>query len=673
MNTLKGRLIAIFVMVGLLGLSTLGLIAINRSSVALTVAAEKEGIALTEAVAKMVDSYVKAEMGAVALMSSAPEIRSMNWETQKAYLESLKVSATGIQELWIVEPDGTALYMDGTTLNLGDRAYVKQAYSSGKPVLSDPIRSQKTGEMVVVAATPVFAEGSSKPGALLCGRIPLNDLRQAVADFRWGETGYVFILDKRGVVVIHPNGDYQGTLDASQEGKMIPKVLADIVKKGLSGARGVDRYPFEGRDKLAAFCPTSLTGWLVFTSAYQDEFVVPVVRMRNTIVLFTAGLILLIASVSYFIAKSIAKPVEKAVSAMKQIATGDLNVSMDDRSSIKEMVELRQAIDSMTEQVSSAMSTVKESAKTVLDRSQDVNAAIEEANATADQVLAMTVKGNQMAQDTASTVEQTSINLAEVAEGSQSGALNAVHVGESAEISSQEAESGRKALEAMVEVIKEVSRSERQVGDAIKSLDSSVDSIGQFVTAITTIADQTNLLALNAAIEAARAGEHGRGFAVVAEEVRKLAEESNRAAKNVGTLIDEIIDRTKTAAKDQDKASSLIEDLVNRTDQTKEAFGLVVEKMSSITESVQSIAAAAEEQSASTEEMASGVDNISANTKQIAEALKSITTGMTEAGAAFDLMARSAEDLVALSNEMEIAVDHFKLKKKGSMVPQVRA
>ncbi len=668
MNTLKGRLIATFVIVGLIGLGTLGLITINRSSLALTFAAEKEGIALAEAVAKMVDGYIKGEMGTIVMASSAPEIRSMEWERQRSFLEKLNISSTEIQDFWVVGTDGTARKLDENTLNLEDTGYVKQAFSSGKPILSDPIRDEKTGEMSVVLATPIFADGTTKPGALLCGVISLNGLREAISGFRWGSTGYVLILDKRGMMAIHPNSDFQGTLNGIKESKLAPRVLIDAVKRGLAGAQGVVRYPFQDRDKLAAFCPAPMTGWLLLTSAYQEEFLAPVIRMKNIIIAVTTALILLIAVISFFIARSMARPIEKAVSAMKKIATGDLDVSIDDRSSMREMVELRSAVDSMTEQVSSAMATISDSAKTVLDRSQDVNAAIEEANATADQVFAMTVKGNEMAHATASTVEQTNASLAEVAEGAQSGALNAVHVGESAEASSHEAEDGSKALDAMVEVIKEVSRSGKQVGEAIRSLDSSVDSIGQFVTAITTIADQTNLLALNAAIEAARAGEHGRGFAVVAEEVRKLAEESNKAAKNVGTLIEEIISRTKAAAKDQESSSNLIDDLVNSTDKTKETFAQVVERMNSITENVQSIAAAAEEQSASTQEMASGVDHISANTKQIAEALKSITTGMTEAGAAFELMARSAEDLVALSSDMEKAVDYFKLKPNGSHI-----
>lgn len=670
MNTLRGRLIAIFVIVGLLGLGILGLLAINRSGAALTVAAEKEGIALTDAIAKMIDSYITEGIGAIGLISSTTEIRSMNWERQKTFIETLDISATIAQELWIVETDGTARYMDGKTLDLGERDYVKQAFSSGKSILSDPIKSGKTQEMVVVVAVPVFPEGSSKPGALLCGRIPLKDLRGTIADFRWGDTGYVFVVDKRGIIVIHPNDDYQGTLDASKEGELIPKVLADIVKKGLTGKKDVDRYPFEGKGKLAAFSPAPATEWVVFTSAYQDEFVAPVVRMRNAIILITLGLILLIAIVSFFIAQGIARPIEKAVSAMKQIATGDLNVSVDDRSSIKEMVELRRAIDSMTEQVSSAMAIVSEGSKTVLDRSQDVNAAIEEAHATADQVLMMTVKGNEMAQSTVAAVEQTNASLAEVAEGAQAGAINSVSVGEAAETTAHEAEQGSKELDSMISVIKEVADAEREVGEAIKSLDLSVDSIGQFVTAITTIADQTNLLALNAAIEAARAGEHGRGFAVVAEEVRKLAEESNKAAKNVGSLIGEVVDRTKAASADQERSSKLIEDLVERTDRTKATFINVVERMNSITENVQSIAATAEEQSAGTQEMSSGVDHISENTRHIAEALKSITNGMSEAGEALNLMARSTEELVGLSDDMEKAVNHFKLKSKSDIVPR---
>jgi methyl-accepting chemotaxis protein len=667
MNTLKGRLIAVFVLTGLIGLGTLGILAIQRSGTALTAAAEKEGIALTRSISKIVDNYIEAEVNAVALLSSSSAMRSLNWDKQKQLIEEIDVEVTGIQEVWVVDKDGQAHYKDGTVLDLSTRDYVRNTLSTGETSISKPLKSKKTGDMVVVVATPIFAEGSSSPSQVLCGRIPLESLQNTVNEFTWGKTGYIFVLDKDGLMVLHPNEEFQGTLDTTVESKLIPQVLVDIVKKGLGGANGVARYPFEGKEKLAAYAPSEYTGWLIFTSAYLDEFTAPVIHMRNAIALITLGLILVIAVVSFFIARSIATPVEKAVQAMGKIAKGDLDITIEDRSSIKELKQLRQAVDAMTSEVSSALSVVNESARTVLDRAQDVNAAVEEANATSDQILEQTVRGNEMAQNTASAVEQTNASISEVAEGAQSGAQNAVEAGEAAENTSHEAEKGTKALNAMVSVIDDVSSAGTKVGDAIKSLDDSVDSIGQFVTTITTIADQTNLLALNAAIEAARAGEHGRGFAVVAEEVRKLAEESNKAAQNVGTLIQEIISRTKTAASDQERSATLIGELVKRTDETKEVFTQVVVRMNGITENVQSIAAAAEEQSASTQEMASGVEHISTNTKNIAEALKSITHGMEEESQALEMMARSAEELVSLSDDMEKAVAHFRLRSQRAL------
>ena len=103
----------------------------------------------------------------------------------------------------------------------------------------------------------------------------------------------------------------------------------------------------------------------------------------------------------------------------------------------------------------------------------------------------------------------------------------------------------------MVGMIAEVSNSGAKVSSAVDDLAASVAGITGFVDTIRNIADQTNLLALNAAIEAARAGEAGRGFAVVAEEVRKLAEDSNRAAREVGRVIGEVAGKTENAQEDQ--------------------------------------------------------------------------------------------------------------------------
>ncbi len=102
---------------------------------------------------------------------------------------------------------------------------------------------------------------------------------------------------------------------------------------------------------------------------------------------------------------------------------------------------------------------------------------------------------------------------------------------------SREAEQGQQAVEQAIDKMQQIGQGSEAVEKAISELANGSNEINEIVELISTIAGQTDLLALNAAIEAARAGEHGRGFAVVAEEVRKLAEESNQAARQIGALI----------------------------------------------------------------------------------------------------------------------------------------
>ena len=216
----------------------------------------------------------------------------------------------------------------------------------------------------------------------------------------------------------------------------------------------------------------------------------------------------------------------------------------------------------------------------------------------------------------------------------------------------------------MAGLITQVSASGDQVGAAIAELSNTVSGISGFVATITQIADQTNLLALNAAIEAARAGEAGRGFAVVAEEVRKLAEDSNRAASEVGKLIGDIAGRTEAATRDQKGSAEKVKQLVDRARETKSAIDDVVAKVSVISDNVQSIAATMQEQSASSQEMTAGMDHVAKSGQEISEQMEAINASMKEQSHATESIAESAQEMVALSEELQKAVARFTLAEQ---------
>src|SRR5262249_21374669 len=133
------------------------------------------------------------------------------------------------------------------------------------------------------------------------------------------------------------------------------------------------------------------------------------------------------------------------------------------------------------------------------------------------------------------------------------------------------------------------------------------------------IADQTNLLALNAAIEAARAGEQGRGFAVVADEVRKLAERTTTATKEIAQMIKNIQDETKTAVAAMEAGTKQVEEGVQSTAKAGDSLREIIHMAEQVGEMITHIATAATQQSSATEEINANVNEIATITREAAQ------------------------------------------------------
>jgi len=183
-------------------------------------------------------------------------------------------------------------------------------------------------------------------------------------------------------------------------------------------------------------------------------------------------------------------------------------------------------------------------------------------------------------------------------------------------------------------------RASALAGETVKQLEQKLKEISKIVEFITHIADQTNLLALNAAIEAARAGEHGRGFAVVAEEVRKLAEQSATATKDIGALIDGIRTDAQHAVAAMEEDLQMVTKSNEIVQKANQAFQSIIAEVDALAQQIHDVAAATEEVSATIESVSGTAEEQTAIVEEVAaatDALNRLAERLREEVAGFRL------------------------------------
>jgi methyl-accepting chemotaxis protein len=251
-------------------------------------------------------------------------------------------------------------------------------------------------------------------------------------------------------------------------------------------------------------------------------------------------------------------------------------------------------------------------------------------------------------QEMASRVEQVQTSSATAADSSQKAA-GAAHRG------------GQVMQEALV-TIRSIADSSKDVAASITTLGSSSARISRIVGVIDDIADQTNLLALNAAIEAARAGEQGRGFAVVSDEVRKLAERTTQATKEIAATVESIQSETGNAVCAMDRGTRDVSAGVDKTTASGQALQEIIQLSTQVGKVISEIAAAANQQSEATQQ-------VNASMAQISNLVQESTASANHTAASCADLSNLAIDLRSLVKQFQVgsgSSDRFRPPLTGS-------
>ncbi|SDF29340.1 methyl-accepting chemotaxis protein [Methanolobus vulcani] len=324
--------------------------------------------------------------------------------------------------------------------------------------------------------------------------------------------------------------------------------------------------------------------------------------------------------------------------------------------------ELTEGIENTRRSLNDVVSLIHDSSRNVASTSQEMSASVEEMSSSSYQIADTVSEISKGAQSQASKTEEVSRAMVDMTMTVQEVATNSQKAAENAKDSNDLINNLGTIAKDLIIKMDSIKNATADSSGVIMELDGKSKQIGEIVNLITNIADQTNLLALNAAIEAARAGEHGRGFAVVADEVRKLAEDSGNAAKQISTLIGEIQEGTHNAVTSMQQGSAEVDTGAVALNEAVQVVEQVVAAGTQIANMVQDIAAAAQEQSASIEEVTSSIEEVSAISEESAAGTEEASAAVEQQTATMQELSRSAEDLSSLAADMKLVVDKFILE-----------
>ncbi|MCM3756445.1 methyl-accepting chemotaxis protein [Sporosarcina aquimarina] len=522
--------------------------------------------------------------------------------------------------------------------------YQLAAESPGKIQWTPPYADEATGNLMTTASLAVETNGTLSGVAAV--DLELTAISEMLNETSIPYDGRPILFDKEGTALSHPTKIGENLMNLS------------YVKDMYNYEQGDLTYKENGKEMVSIFNTLPEFGWKVGTVYEKDNLMGMAKQMRTSILIISGIVLVFVAVVLYFLIGRMLKPIARLRALMDEVAEGDLTVQSDIQT-LDEIGQLSTNFNQMIINMHGIISVVNQSAEHVRANSESLSAVAEETSASSSEVAHAVNEialGAAKSAEDAEMVTERSDELGRQINGITNRAESMTEI---AERTGAMNTNGQAQMAQLQQTFQTSGMNLKSMNEAIFTLSEKVKEIGGVMDTITDISSQTNLLALNASIEAARAGEHGKGFAVVAEEVRKLAEQSAQATKDVQTTVQQLQDESRLVTKQMEETITTFYNQGMVVKDTETTFGQLSTLMEDMQVSINSISSEIQTVSEHKDDVASTIQTMAATSQETAAACEEVSASTEEQLRAIQSVTDAAETLTNLSEELSQTIARF--------------